>query len=742
MPKQNTTFDKISKLITASRFNEAFLLLKREMQKFPNLANEGQKLLDSESTYRHMLAYLAVGHDDPSRKDMTEQIRETLFSANDAWLRESMLAESSDIYYSTRRLFNLRKESFMSLSGNFKEKLKEDRIDDFEASETSNTMVDYDSPKISASQAKAINDVFNYVWTMDNKDASDYKEVEKDILDPEMPEYYRALLVSAVILGNISYFNPLAYSMLLNISESTDSLMVKARTLVGILLIALLYPHRLSGNLDLKSRLMISSEDEELKGNFNDILLRIIKTYDTARIDSKMRNEVIPGLMKIKPEIIDKMRNMASDSENFLSDANPDWEDFLENSEISKKLQEINDMQLEGADVMVTAFSNLKSFPFFNSISNWFLPFNPRYYEFDALPLEKTDENIALLTTVMCDSDLHSFLLSLNSLPEENKSQMLSNMKAQMKEAQEAFDNPLADNAQITLKKYLSHSLQDLYRFFKFFRKNTEFTDPFGSPFIAFSIEKVKNLMGLQSENIQLAAEFYFKNKYFEESAGMFELVDKIQPGNFNIWEKIGFSYDRMRLYSKAVEWYRKADLVNPGNPWLERKLAVALKNAGSLSEALEYYTKALEREPENYHLLLSLAQCLIELGDYAEALKHLFHAQYLKPDKLDVTRAIAWAYLLDGKFDKANEYYIKIRIHPEAEKTDFLNAAHSLLANGNFKDALKNYRTFVDKTPDRNITNLVIAFRDDAEIIKKLGIKTADLRLIVDKIRYDMLLP
>ena len=194
-----------------------------------------------------------------------------------------------------------------------------------------------------------------------------------------------------------------------------------------------------------------------------------------------------------------------------------------------------------------------------------------------------------------------------------------------------------------------------------------------------------------------------------------------------------------MRRFDKAAEWYRKAELVNPANPWLEKKLAVALKNSGHTLEALEYYRNALQREPENYHLLMSMAQCLIDTGDTEVALKHLFHAQYLKPEKVDVLRAIAWAHLMAGNFDKANDAYVKVRVHPEAEPTDFLNAAHSLLAGGNFKDALKNYRTFVDRSPSRDITALVLAFRDDAEVMRKLGIKTSDLRLIVDKIRYDL---
>lgn len=723
------SFEKISKLINSSRFNEAFLLLKRELTDKPGLRPTLEKLENAESTYKHLLAYLAKGHDDPSRKDMTEQIRETLYEANDSLLREARLVDSSDTYSSTRRLFNLRKESLAGKLDNFKSALAED------TNQEQAGMVN----KISAAQAAAMEDAFNYVWTMRGADAADYETLTAIFDDEALPYYFKAQMVSAITLGSISYFDPAAIETLLNIIENTDNTDIKARALTGLLLTALLHPNRLAGNLSLKSRLMLLKEDEEFKGYVNDILLNILRTYDTKRIDSKMRNEVIPGLMKLNPEIIDKMRNMASDAENFLSDANPEWEDLIENSDIGKKLQEINDMQLEGADVMVTAFSNLKSFPFFNTVANWFMPFVPGNFEFDNLPLGNDEETANRLTTVMCDSDLHSFLLSLRQMPEENRNSMFANMEAQMKEAQEAMTDAIGETDRQRLRRKIRHALQDIYRFFKFFRKKNEFNDPFEAPFTAKDIEKVMPWLGIEPENVRLLAEFYFKNKYYEEAAGMFELADGLEPGNFNVWEKIGFSHDRMRRFDEAIKWYRQAEIVNPGNPWLEKKLAVALKNAGQPAEALNYYEKALESEPESYHLLMSMAQCLIDTGNTDEALKHLFHAQYLKPEKLDVTRAMAWAQLMNRNFEKANELYLKVRIHPEADKTDFLNAAHSLLASGNFKDALKNYRTFVDRSAKPDTTSLVLAFRDDAEVMKKLGIKTSDMRLIVDKIRYDL---
>lgn len=720
-----SNYDKIRKLINSARFNEAFLLLKNKMSKYPTLKQELEKIKSEESSYRFFLDYISDGNIDPSKEEMIEKVRESLHNANLNLYREEKLTDSPDIYSSTRRLQALRKISFSGHLDNFLSSLKEDTNEESGAT------------TISADQARMIEEVFNYVWTLGSPSKEDYENISEALSNRDVPDYLKVLIVSAITLGNLEYFDPSTFELLIQQYENADSENIKARAAAGILLISLLNSNRIAGNIKLRSRLLLSA-DEDRSNLFNKILLNIIKTFDTRRIDNKMRNEVIPGLMKINPEIIEKMRNMASDSENFLSDENPHWEELMENSDIGEKMEEINNMQMEGADVMVTAFSNLKSFPFFNQVFNWFMPVVPGHYEIDKIGMSLTEEQIQKFTYVMCESDIHSFLLSLASMPDTQREMVVSNMEKQMKEAKEALSDSVGEKPNEILERKIRFSLQDLYRFFNFYRKKNDFTNPFSQAFIGPNIEPLINLFGLTEDYIKLTGEFYFKNKYFEESASIFELIDKLSPGDFSLWEKIGFSYHRIGNFNKATEWYKKAELVSPGNQWLGKQLAMSLKNSGHPEEALDYYQKSLDKDSENYHLLISTSQCLIDLGRYPEALQHLYHAQYLKPDKTGVKRAVAWAELMNRDYEKAIAMYKKLLESPEADKNDFLNAAHCHLASGNFREALNLYRLFIEKTPERNITNLVIAFKDDAKVLKQLGIPTSDLRLIVDKIRYE----
>lgn len=722
-------YNKIQKLIDNSRINEAFLLLKNQMTQMPSLFKETEKLKQSENTYKYMLDYISDGNNDPSRLEMVEQIREVLTHSNDSLLREIKLKESSDLYSSTKRMFNLKDTTFQKILEEYNSIVE----DTFKNNLSESNRI------LTASQSRIINELFNYVWTIYNASSEEYNSISGLLESSDYPEYLKALIISAITLGNISYFNPETFEILLNQFESTDSLTIKARSIIGIILISLLHSRRIVNNIKIRSRLLLSFNDEDIKKINNDVFFNIIRTYDTNRVDNKMRKEVIPGLMKINPEIIDRIRNMSSDSENFLSDANPQWEDLLENSEIGNKLKEINDLQLEGADVMVTAFSNLKGFPFFSQVSNWFLPFVKGNYEFAALPLGIDEEIVKHFTYVMCDSDLHSFLLSLSTMPEDKRNLMFANMQNQMKEAYSAMSNSLEESESLVLLRKIRHSLQDLYRFFKFSRKKEEFKDPFGRAFLASDIESLMNILGFDLPTINLVAEFYFKNKYYEEASGFYELIDKLDSGDVNIWEKIGFSYDRMHQYDRALEWYTKSEIINPENPWLIKKMALALKNGGKFKEAQSYYNKALQNEPENYHLIMSAGQCFLVAEEYTQALNHFYHAQYLRPEKKDPIRAIAWTELISGNYEKSLSQYEKIINESDSDRYDFLNTAHGYLAIGNFKNAITLYKKFIEMTPNKDITSLVVAFRDDSDSLKKLGIKTSDLRLIIDKIRYDL---
>ncbi len=107
------------------------------------------------------------------------------------------------------------------------------------------------------------------------------------------------------------------------------------------------------------------------------VFVRLLKATDTERITGKMEREVIPGMMKIKPELDRKIKELKdlSDLEGAMEE-NPEWEEVFERSGLAEKLRELNELQSDGGDVMMVTFSRLKNFPFFSDPANWFLVFD------------------------------------------------------------------------------------------------------------------------------------------------------------------------------------------------------------------------------------------------------------------------------------------------------------------------------------------------------------------------------
>lgn len=105
---------------------------------------------------------------------------------------------------------------------------------------------------------------------------------------------------------------------------------------------------------------------------------QMLLCQETEKIDKKMREEIIPEMLKS----VSSMKNMRfdleeNDEEN--DDKNPDWEDTFEKSGLGDKLREMSELQLEGADVYMSTFAALKSYPFFREVQNWFYPFSKQH---------------------------------------------------------------------------------------------------------------------------------------------------------------------------------------------------------------------------------------------------------------------------------------------------------------------------------------------------------------------------
>ena len=195
-----------------------------------------------------------------------------------------------------------------------------------------------------------------------------------------------AQALSAMTLAQLCFYDKAKLTAMLDIYDNAENPELAARALVGIVLSMIDNKARIEADTALMSRLSLWNDSIETYRRLQEVIKVIIGTRDTERVAAKMKDEVIPELMKLRPDIMKTLRVGSTELDAAMLENNPEWEEILSKSDLTKKMQELSEMQSDGADLMMVTFSNLKQFPFFNTAANWFLPFDSERSELNLSP--------------------------------------------------------------------------------------------------------------------------------------------------------------------------------------------------------------------------------------------------------------------------------------------------------------------------------------------------------------------
>ena len=727
--KNVATHKRVADLLDKGSLHEAFTILKKQqsLNSIPSLSDKISKL---EETYKYMIHYLVEGYADSGREDMLTSLIEDLRVVNDSLLRNSILTDSPDSYSSAKRYENIRKSSLKNL---------------IEACRNTASKAELAAATDKAIQFRkeaddALDSLFSYIWTMYGAPEGEYRLLTETVKNSEPSFSLKSQIISALMLGNLSYYDRNALTALIDIYEADIDQKISARALVAIMLIIANNSSRIKSDPRLRARLSLWQDSIINYRRLREVLMSIIKTRDTERISSKMQNEVLPELMKLKPEIISKLKNITEEADMEMLDVNPEWEEIMNKNGLGDKLKELTEMQMEGGDVMMVAFSNLKTFPFFNKVANWFLPFSSSHSDLAMIADDfQSFAEILDMEGVMCDSDKYSFAFSLNQMPESQRKMIAGRMSEQMGQLREALADKKLKSSLPEFDAEVTRYVRDLYRFFKLYRKKNDFNDPFARPLDFRQLPYLNELLS-DTEIINLVGEFYFKRGYYSEALPMLMLMEKEEEnsGNHLLWEKIGYCHNALNNLEEAIKWYKKAELLNPGSQWLIKKLAVCSRMLERYDEAAEYYEKALEADPENYSLLMSAGNCLLECGNITAAIANFYHADYIRPEKQSTWRALGWAELMNGNKEKSLVFYSKLINSDNPSANDFLNAGHLNYLSGNLKKAVEYY-TRSASFPDSGIEKFEASIKEDIPTLTAAGGKPEELNLIVEKVKYNL---
>ena len=719
----------VTRCIDEAEVSDAFVHLSALINE-SGRADLNDELERLRMSYTFMLKYLEQGVMDPQRDVILSDIRQSLYTLTDRSFIVLMEPVSSEVFYARRR--ELAGTSLVDIVEEYREALKELSLAQSAPAEQSDSHVILSRLQ----QAESIETrLFNRVWSSFPLTSDDAGSLKLCIGGNILPVHTRGLLVAALMLGLMKFYDESKLLILLEAYSLSDEAEVQLRALTCAMLAMLAHKKRTSSSKAIQTRLAAMLDTPDFDQDVWSIQVQLARSRNTENVKQRVQGELIPGIMKMRPDIIDKLKDKESQIID-LSDieANPEWQQWLDDNGITRRIEEFNAMQVEGSDVFIATFAHLKSFPFFKTLSNWFLPFYPAH----SAVLENLGAGKAGLAEVikhapyLCNSDKYSFCLSLGALPESQRGLMSAQLEEQNAALNEAQQTELPDERKKRVS-IVNAFVQDLYRFFKLFSRRSEFIAVMDSPGLDMTdciplVEVTRD-----AHVLELLGTLYFKNAFYEDAIKCFTRLEGMdEMSDDHIYQKIGFAYQNAGKFEQALTYYQRYELLHENDVWNTRHMAACYRQQGKLDQALECYRRAESMSQNNVSLTLTIGHVLLEQNRTNEALQQYFKADLMEGAKHRAWRPIAWCSFLLNDYDRALDYYDRIVSDDTPTPQDLLNMGHVLLCQGKTQEAIERYRESLHGM-DGDVKKFRKAFKGDAMELRLHGISTVDQALIPD---------
>jgi tetratricopeptide (TPR) repeat protein len=686
-------------------------------------------------TYMNILKYTVDGINDPDRQKVYIKLLQSILRLNDK-IKQDILAHHSGWYTYSVRAREEREERLRG--GNIIQSVDDlvfkSRLDDLLSS------AEIKKPATEREQAAERQHlsgiIFNHLWLTDY-----YGEAEESLVDilrksGKFQWYEMASFVSAITLSSLRIWDPAKLTLLAKLYlDHTQH--VPERALTGLVLSLYYSDDRLSLYPEVMQTVRELAANNTFRENCRLVVLQAIRSRDTEKLSRRMSEEILPKVVKLRPRIEEKLDLDAILGENTEEGQNPDWSDmFKDSEEMFKTMEELTNLQMEGSDVYMSAFSGLKKFDFFRELRNWFIPFYPDHEAVDAIFRDEIlgpgiNELAEALykTPFICNSDKFSLILNMKFLPAEQKNMMLKVFRMELEGLEQMkYDNELTDPSAV-FRTNLTQYIHDLYRFYKLSDFKNEFDDLFMSRLDIYNSLFYRDVCGTTTDDRSLA-DYLFGKEYYDDALALYLSVIKSVSDDAELHEKAGYCYQKTGEYEKALEKYTMASIIDP-KTWTLRKIGLCLRKLNRNHEALNTYLRALKSEPDDLTSILMTAHCYLDTGKYEEALKYYFRIEYQNPGNVKVLRPIAWCYLMTGKFNEAERYFERLA-EGGLSPHDMINMGHLALCQANPRKASEYYINALE-SGKMTVETFINIFNDDTPVLTANGVNPEDLPIVID---------
>jgi tetratricopeptide (TPR) repeat protein len=725
---------RVCNLVTRRKVKQSFDIM-ADMLEYVSFGGFRDEFTELRTTYMNILKYTVGGIKDPEREKIHLKLLQSILKLNDK-IKQDILAHHSGWYtYSVRD----REEKEEKLRGGNLIQTVDDlvfksKLDDLLSSKEIGK-ADSDR-ELAAERGKLAGLIFNHLWLSDF-----YGEAEENLVDILLRSgrfewHEMASFVSAITLSSLRVWDPSKLRILTVLYHDTTP-HVRERALTGLVFNLYYYDDRLSLYPDVLQMVRELSSESGFRDNCRTVVLQAIRSRDTEKLSRRMNEEILPKVVKMRPHIEEKLDLDAILGENPEEGQNPDWSDMFKGSEeMFRTMEELTNLQMEGSDVYMSAFSGLKKFDFFRDLRNWFVPFYPDHEAVDSIFRDEIlgpgiNELAEALykTPFICNSDKFSLILNMKYLPADQKSMMLKVFRMELEGLEQMkYDNELTDKS-AQFRTTVTQYVHDLYRFYKLSDFKNEFDDLFMSRLDIYNSLFYRDVCGSTADDRSLA-DYFFSKEYYEDALVLYLRVMKSVSDDAELCEKTGYCYQKAGEYEKALEKYSLASIIDP-RTWTLRKMGLCLRKLDRPREALNLYLRALKNEPDDLNTVLIIAHCYLDLENYEEALKYYFRIEYENPGNVKVLRPIAWCYFMTDRLGEAARYFERLAANGLTAH-DLINMGHLALCQGDPHKAADHYMEAL-RSGEITAETFINVFNNDSPVLVARGVNPDDLPLVLD---------
>lgn len=715
-------FDIIFRLIDRRELGNALWAVRKFVDDNPHMIYD-EELENIENDYRLMLDYMRRGFNDPHRGTIYDNLTARLYRfASDMYM--TYMTRHSSFFADALKKSDSRRFTDETIKAELEEYIADVAMLSLETeparTEKSNRLYNRHNDFM---QALFCHIIVSRQWSEHDSDF-----FNNLLLSPTVDSIDAQLLISAITLATMNNMDVNKFSVLIHVYLTSTDEKIRQRALVG-------WVFALSSRTRIvpKMKHLVSEalSHDGVAHELADLQKQIIFCMNAEQDTDTIRRDIMPELMKNNNLNITRF-GISEKEDDPMADIFDPGASERAMEKMEESFQKMMNMQKAGSDIYFGGFSQMKRFPFFYNVANWFYPFYIEHPE-----VSRTAGNLKdtpLLTNILnngpfCDSDKYSFTLAISSII----SRLPDNMK-EMLNSPEVLGQVVSPEDQQQPAYIRRMILQDMYRFFRLYPQREQLVNPFDAKHFIFISD---DLFDDTDIRVLIPDLCYFMIKHKNGNALRNIMSKDTCADNPKMLLVRGmYELNFAKKPEKAVELFEKLKTEEPENRRVLSLLARSYFECGRFEDSAACYRILHDNDQQNKTVALNLCVALSKAKKYSDAINLLYRLDIEQPDSSAVKRVLAWTLLGMEKYDQAEKEYSRLTSADDAENGDWLNAGYCQWMKGNTVEAIKLFGKFMKSRRDVSLNKkyrISEEFANDKDFLNDHGINDTDILLMSD---------